>query len=73
MAKFKKCRCNEYIRDENRHLLLTTHHPECSHFNPASELSGVEMQCRHFMNLYYALRDKVSEMQKIIDEDKQIE
>lgn len=67
MAKFKKCKCNEFVRDEDRHFLLTTHHPECPLFNPASELQGLEMQCKHFMDLYFQLKNKVSEMQKIID------
>lgn len=67
MAKAKKCICNKLNRFEDSELLLTNHHPECPHFNPASELKGLEMQCRHFMNLYFGLKTKVEEMQKIID------
>jgi hypothetical protein len=68
MAKFKKCRCNEYVRDEERHFLLTNHHPECPQFNPASELSGLEMQCKHFMQIILDLKKKITEMQNIVDE-----
>lgn len=67
MAKFKKCKCNEFVRDEDRHFLLTTHHPECPQFNPASELQGLEMQCRHFMNIILEMKTKLAEMQNIVD------
>ena len=66
--KFSKCNCYEYVRDEDRHFLLTTHHPECKQFNPASELHGLEMQCRKFMEIIIDLRSKIQEMQKIADE-----
>ena len=68
MAKFKKCKCNEFVRDEERHFLLTNHHPECPQFNPASELYDLEMQCRKFMGIILELRGKINDMQKIVDE-----
>ena len=67
MAKFKRCKCNEMIRDEDTDLMLTDHHPQCPQFNPASELNGLEMQCRHFMKIIIELKNKIAEMQKIVD------
>jgi hypothetical protein len=66
--KFSKCNCNEFVRDEDKHFLLTTHHPECRQFNPASELHGLEMQCKKFMGIILELKHKIQDMQKIVDE-----
>jgi hypothetical protein len=68
MAKFRKCKCNQFVRDEERHFLLTNHHPECPIFNPASELHDLEMQCRKFMGIIIDLKGKIIDMQKIVDE-----
>jgi hypothetical protein len=69
MAKFRKCKCNQFVRDEERHFLLTNHHPECPQFNPASELYDLEMQCRGFMTTIIDLKSKLKSMQKIVDEE----
>lgn len=66
--RFEKCNCNTFVRDEERHFLLTDHHPECHAFNPASELRGLEMQCRHFMGMIQDLRSKVDELKKKVNE-----
>jgi hypothetical protein len=72
-SKFSKCNCNEFVRDEDKHFLLTTHHPECRNFNPASELHGLEMQCKQFMGIIMELRSKVTELKsKINDVDELI-
>ncbi len=70
MAKnrFEKCKCNTFVRDEERHFLLTDHHPECPVFNPASELRGLEMQCRHFMTIIQDLKAKVAELKHKVNE-----
>lgn len=67
MAKSRKCRCNTIARDEDRDFLLTNHHPQCPMFNPASELFDLEMQCRKFMSIIIELKNKISEMQNIVD------
>jgi len=66
--RYEKCKCNTFVRDEERHFLLTDHHPECPVFNPASELRGLEMQCRHFMAIIQELRSKVDELKKKVGE-----
>lgn len=66
--KFTKCNCNEYVRNEDKHFLLTTHHPECKKFNPASELHGLEMQCKHFMGIILELRTKVKDLKSKLNE-----
>lgn len=70
MAKnrYEKCKCNTFVRDEERHFLLTDHHPECPIFNPASELKGLEMQCRHFINVIQELKAKVEELKKKVND-----
>lgn len=64
MAKFNKCSCHLTERTEDD-FLLTTHHPKCNIFNPASELKGLEKQCKHFMKIITDLKDKIREMEKI--------
>jgi hypothetical protein len=66
--KFSKCNCNEFVRDEDKDFLLTVHHPECKQFNPASELHGLEMQCKHFMNIILELKTKVKELKHKLHE-----
>ena len=66
--RFDKCRCNEFIRVEDKHHLLTDHHPECPSFNPATELYGLEMQCRRFMGTIQELKDKVKELKNKLNE-----
>jgi hypothetical protein len=66
MARFNKCDCHKRVRDEDS-LMLTNHHPECKLFNPASELKGVEEQAMHFFNKIQELKNKIKDMQNIID------
>lgn len=36
-------------------------------FNPASELRSMEDQCKHFMKIITDLKDKIREMEKIVN------
>jgi hypothetical protein len=69
MAKdrFKKCQCNVIPREVGD-FLLTTHHPQCKHFDPGTEISSLEMQCKHFMNIITELRDKVRDLKSKLEE-----
>lgn len=67
-SRFEKCKCNTFVRDEDRHHLLTDHHPECPVFNPATELHGLEMQCKHFMGIIIELKEKVRDLKSKLNE-----
>ena len=66
--KFSKCNCNEFVREEDRDFMLTIHHPQCRNFNPASELHGLEEQCKKFMDVIIELRSKVSDLKSKLNE-----
>lgn len=66
MSRFKKCQCHKLKREEDD-FLLTTHHPKCPMFNPASELRSMEDQCTHFMKIIRDLKEKIREMEGIVN------
>jgi hypothetical protein len=69
MAKdrFKKCQCNLIPRNDGD-FLLTTHHPQCTSFDPGTEIKSLEMQCKHFMDVILELRTKVRELKSKLNE-----
>ncbi|MDD3412624.1 MAG: hypothetical protein PHY47_01360 [Lachnospiraceae bacterium] len=69
--KYKKCQCNE-IRRESADFTLTTHHPKCKFFDPGTEITSLEMQCKHFFNTITELKSKVRELKSKLKEVEEV-